>query len=43
MFKIVKDFYDKGIYSDKDVAKFVISGKINLDEYKEITGNEYKS
>ena len=43
MFKIVKGFYDKGIYSDKDVAKFVISGKITLDEYKEITGNEYKS
>lgn len=42
MFKIVKRYYDKGIYSNSDVAKFVAAKKLTEDEYKEITGEEYE-
>lgn len=38
MYKIVKRYYDKGIYSADDVKKFVQAGKITEDEYKEIVG-----
>ncbi len=41
MFKIVKRFYDAGIYNDDNVRKFVLSGKITAEQYKEITGSEY--
>lgn len=41
MFKIVKRYYDKGIYSKEDVAVFVQAGKITSDQYKEITGEDY--
>lgn len=41
MYKIVKRYYDKGIYSAEDVAKFVKAGKITPEEYKDITGEEY--
>lgn len=41
MYKVVKRYYDKGIYSDEDVAKFVRAGKITPEEYKDITGEEY--
>lgn len=41
MYKIVKRYYDKGIYSAEDVAKFVAAGRITPEEYKEITGKEY--
>ena len=41
MYKIVKRYYDKGIYSAEDVAKFVVAGRITPEEYKEITGEEY--
>ena len=40
MFKIVKRYYDKGIYSKENVAVFVMSGKITAEQYKEITGEE---
>lgn len=42
MFAIVKRYYDKGIYSNEDVKKFVLAGKITPEQYKEITGEEYK-
>ena len=41
MFKIVKRYYDRGIYDKDDVAVFVKAGKLTADEYKEITGEEY--
>lgn len=42
MFKIVKRYYDKGIYSKENVATFVRAGKLTADEYKEITGEKYE-
>lgn len=42
MFKIVKRYFDKGIYSKEDVSVFVTAGKISSTEYKEITGEEYQ-
>ncbi len=41
MFKIVKRYYDKGIYTKENVAVFVRAGKISTDQYTEITGDEY--
>lgn len=41
MFKIVKRYFDKGIYDKNDVAVFVTAGKITEDEYMEITGEAY--
>lgn len=41
MFKIVKRYFDKGIYSAEDVGKFVASGRLTAAEYREITGEEY--
>ena len=41
MFKIVKRYFDRGMYSAADVAKFVKAGKLTEAEYKEITGEEY--
>lgn len=41
MFKIVKRYFDKGIYSKEKVAKFVAAGKLTAEEYKEITCEEY--
>lgn len=38
--KIVKRFYERGIYSKEDVATFVQAGKLTPEEYKEITGEE---
>ena len=42
MYKIVKRYYDRGYYSNGDVAKFVLAGKITDDEYEQITGEKYK-
>ena len=41
MFNIVKRYYDKGIYSNEDVKKFVLAGKITPEQYKEITSEDY--
>lgn len=41
MYKIVKRYYDKGIYTKENVAVFVTAGKITPQQYKEITGGEY--
>lgn len=40
MFKIVKRYYEKGIYTKEDVWKFVKAGKISEAEYYEIVGRE---
>lgn len=41
MFKKVKKYYDKGLYTKEVVKKFVEKGVLTADEYKEITGDEY--
>ena len=43
IFDIVKRYYDKGIYSDEDVAVFVRAGKITPEEYELITGKPYEA
>ena len=42
MFKIVKRYYDKGIYSKENVKVFVRAGRLTEAEYKEITGDAYE-
>ena len=42
MYRIVKRFFERGIYTKKDVEVFVKSDKITADEYQKITGEEYK-
>lgn len=42
LYKTVKRYYDKGIYDKDDVATFVRAGQITPEEYKMITGEEYK-
>lgn len=42
MYAIVKRYYDRGIYSDADVAKFVRAGKLTPAEYESITGEVYE-
>ena len=41
MYKIIKRYHDRGIYTKENVAVFVESGKITAEQYKEITGEEY--
>ena len=41
MFEIVKDYYNKGIYTDTNVATFVRAGKITAGQYEQITGQSY--
>lgn len=41
LFKIVKRYYDKGIYTKENVATFVKAGKIKTEQYEEITGEVY--
>lgn len=42
MYAIVKRYYEKGYYSNEDVAKFVVAEKITAEEYEQITGETYK-
>lgn len=42
LFDIVKRYYEAGYYGKEDVAKFVRMKKITSDQYKEITGEDYK-
>jgi uncharacterized XkdX family phage protein len=42
MYSVVKRFFDKGIYSKADVAKFVAAGKLTPEEYETITGEQYE-
>lgn len=41
MFSIVKRYYNNGIYSKEDVAKFVRAKKITEKQYEEITAEKY--
>lgn len=40
-FKTVKNFYDRGLWSQERVRNAVIKSWITADEYKEITGEAY--
>ncbi len=42
MYKIVKMYYEKGIYTKENVAVFVKAEKITAEQYEEITGEAYK-
>ena len=41
LFKVVKRYYDKGIYSKEDVAVFVADGRLTEAEFEQITGECY--
>ena len=41
MFEIVRDYYNKKIYTDANVATFVKAGKITEEQYEQITGQPY--
>ena len=42
MFKIIKRYYDKGVYTKENIATFVKAGKITAEQYQEITGEQYE-
>lgn len=42
MFEIVRDYYNKGIYTDDNVATFVRAGKITAEQYEQIIGQPYE-
>lgn len=42
MFRIVKRYYDRGLYTKQNVAVFVRAGKITPEEYTQITGDVYE-
>ena len=42
MYDIVKDYYNKGIYTDANVATFVKAGKTTAEQYEQITGQPYE-
>jgi len=42
IYKIVKRYFDLGIYTYENVGMFVKSGKITAEQYAEITGQEYE-
>lgn len=41
LFNVVKRYFDDGIYTKEDVAKFVEAGRLTKTEYKQITGEKY--
>lgn len=41
MFEKIKRFYDLGLYTQEQVAKFVEKGKLTRAEYRLITGMDY--
>lgn len=40
--RIVQRYFERGIYSVDDVVAFVVAKKITADDYKDITGEDYK-
>lgn len=43
IYRIVNRYFEKGIYSAEDVARFVAAGQLTPDEYKGIVGEDYPS
>ena len=42
-YEMVKEFYDTGVWSESRVKNAVVKGRITAEEYKEITGKDYKA
>ena len=42
MYDIVRDYYNKGIYTDANVATFVKAGKITAEQYEQIIVQPYE-
>lgn len=42
MFERVKKYYDRGFYTEAQVADFVKKGKLTAEQYKEITNEDYE-
>lgn len=42
LYSKVKKFYDMGLYTNAQVANFVLKGAITAEEYKLITGEDYE-
>lgn len=42
LYKSVKRYFDRGNYDANDVKKFVKAQYLTEEEYKEITGEDYK-
>ncbi|MDD3394169.1 MAG: XkdX family protein [Anaerotignum sp.] len=42
MYAIVKRYFDMGLYSAENVAKFVRAGKLVPEQYEQITGQSYE-
>lgn len=42
MYKMIKRYYDKGLYTNEEMKIFVNSNMITREQYKEITGVEFK-
>lgn len=42
MYKIIKRYYDRGIYTKEDVKVFVRARKITPAQYEQITGEAYE-
>lgn len=43
MYNKIKGYYDAGLWDEQRVHNMVIKGIITEDEYKSITGNDYKN
>lgn len=41
MFKVVKRYYDMGLYTKENVKVFVVAGRLTAEDYRLITGDEY--
>lgn len=41
-FEMVKDFYDRGLWSITRVRNAVVKGWITAEQYEEITGEPYE-
>ena len=41
MFDLINDYYSQGFYSAEDIKIFVQNNDITLEQYKEITGEDY--
>ena len=40
-FEKIKEYYDKGLWSELRVRNMVVKGYITPEQYKEITGADY--
>ena len=43
LYKTIKRYYDKGLYTKEDVASFVYAGLLSPLEYKQITGEDFEA